>query len=192
MKWIGDLIRAAHGPARVLYAITAIGLFFLLMPTSWTHWLGMREALTMWRGWIALATVSSFSFGTASLVPAVMRFFREKAAIRARVRSLDSLSGGEKLLLGYCAARGRRTVLLSLDSTAGNVAGGLCQKGVMEQAAGTHNILAWPFSVPEFLWPSVTRRVDSLLGANWRSNVELVKEFARLDKQTSGRERVTY
>lgn len=188
MTWIGELIKAAQGPARFLYAVAAVGVFFLLIPVPWADWLGAEEVLATWRGWIALVTVSAFAFATAAFAPTVAKLWRRKASTKARIKSLEALSGEERILLGYCAHRDRRTVLLSLDSTASKVAEGLCQKGLMEQAVGGHSVLAWPFTIPAAIWPSIKKRIDAILGENWRNDANLLKQFLRLDKQASGRE----
>jgi len=187
-----DILKAIQLPPRFLFAATGLGLLFLLMPAPLAQWLRIQGALEDGRGWIALGTACAFVFGTAQLAPLLLRMIQRKLAIREYIRSLDSLSGGERILLGYCAYRRKRTVLLSLDSTAGNIAGGLCQKGLLEQADGSHNILAWPFSIPAFLWPQITKRIRSILGPDWENDEEILKEFTRLDRQTSGRERTIY
>jgi len=188
MSKLLDILKAIQLPPRFLFAATALGLFFLLMPVPWAQWLHMQGVLEDGRGWIALGTVCAFAFGIAQLVPPMSRVLRRKASIKARLKSLDSLSGGERILLGYCAYRRKRTVLLSLGSTAGKVAEGLCQKGLMEQAPGRRSVLAWPFSVPASVWPGITERIDSILGEDWRNDAELLNKFARLDSQTSGRQ----
>lgn len=187
MKWLSDLIRTAQGPARFLYAVAAIGLFFLLIPASWAEWLGIQEVLVTWRGWNSLATVSAFAFGTASFAPSLLRFWRGKAAIRACLKSVDALSTDERILLGYCVSRRKRTLLLSLGSVAGKTAEGLYQKGLMEKAQGQYSALDWPFTIPASVWPGITKRVDSILGKGWKEDEALRADFAHLDGESRGR-----
>ncbi|MCK4356754.1 super-infection exclusion protein B, partial [Candidatus Bipolaricaulota bacterium] len=106
-----DILKAIQLPPRFLLAASALGLLFLLMPVSWAQWLHIQGVLEDGRGWIALGTACAFAFGIAQLVPAMARLLRRRAAIRMRLKSLDSLSDGERILLGYCASRCKRTVL---------------------------------------------------------------------------------
>ena len=183
-----DILKAIQLPPRFLLAAAALGLFTLLMPESWAQWLGIQTVLENGRGWIALGTGCAFSFGVAQLVPPVIRLWKRRQAIRAVINSLDSLSSGERILLGYCAWRNKRTVLLSLGSTAGKVAEGLCQKRIMEKAFGSQSVLAWPFTIAAYVWPEVQKRIDTILGEGWKDDLNVMRQLIRLDKQTSGRE----
>jgi len=180
-----DILKAIQLPPRFLFAAAALGLFFLLMPVSWAQWLHIQGVLEVGRGWIALGTACAFTFGTAQLFPLIVRWWRRRIAIRQTVESLDSLSVDERMLLGYCAYRKRRTVLLQLTSAEANCAHGLCQKGLMEEASGEGSLLGWPYTIPSDVWPHVVSRVDSFLGRNWEKDATVMKRILNLDKRTS-------
>jgi hypothetical protein len=180
-----DFLKAIQLPPRFLFAAAAVGLLFLLMPETWSEWLGVGAFLEDARGWIALAASCAFFFGWAQLAPSLLRQWRRRKAIREILGSLDSLSADERMLLGYCAYRKRRTVLLQLTSAEANCAHGLCQKGLMEEAVGGGSILGWPFTIPSEIWPAVASRQDSLLGKDWRKNAATMRRIVDLDKRTS-------
>jgi len=182
-----DFLKAIQLPPRFLFAAAAVGLLFLLMPEPWAEWLGIRVLREGIKGWIALAAACAFFFGWAQLVPSLLLQVRRRRAKREMLKSLDSLSPDERVLLGYCAYRERRTVLLQLASAEGNCAHGLCQKGIMEEASGSGSILGWPFTISAEVWPAVLSRRDVLLGRDWMKNPATMKRIIDLDERTSAR-----
>jgi len=180
-----DILKAVQLPPRFLLAAAAVGLLFLLMPATWAEWLGISAVLAEGRGWIALGASAAFFFGVAQLVPLVLRWWRRREALREIVEALDSLSDDERMLLGYCAYRNRRTVLLQVTGAEANCAHGLCQKGLMEGASGGGSILGWPHTIPSAVWPHVVSRRDSLLGDNWKNSAAIMRRIVELDKRTS-------
>jgi len=184
-NWLTDFLNAIQLPPRFLFAAAALGLLFLLMPVSWVQWLRIETVLAEGRGWIALGTSCAFFFGTAQLFPLIARWWRRRIAIRQTVESLDSLSEDERMLLGYCAYKKRRTLFLQLTSAEANCAHGLCQKGLMEEASGGGSILGWPYTIPSDVWPHIVSRIDFFLGKNWEKDATVLKRIDNLDKKTS-------
>ncbi|MBW2123906.1 MAG: superinfection exclusion B family protein [Deltaproteobacteria bacterium] len=186
MNWFTSFLKAVQLlPSRYFFAMAAVGVFFLVLPMSLSQWLGTEGVLARARGWIALATSITFFLGIAKVTPWISRWWSRRRSINRVLESLDSLSADERILLGYCAARKRRTILLQLASAEANVAHGLCQKGLMEQAPGQGSILGWPFTIPAEIWPHVVNRVEFFLGKNWKNNDEIQKRLLNLDHRTS-------
>jgi hypothetical protein len=106
---------------------------------------------------------------------------------KATIGHLDSLSAGEYLLLAYCLARNRRTVFLQLMTPLCNAATALQDKGLMQMARGTHDVLAVPFTVPDLVWAELRRRGDSFLPPDSERRATLGEAFTRLDQTAQGR-----
>jgi len=167
MKWFGDtVLKAIQLPARYLFAVTLICVFFLVLPVTWTAWLRIEMVLGRARGWLVLIAAASFAFGVAQLIPALASWRTQRAHLREVLVALDTLSMEERVLLGYCVIRGKRTLLLDMGSAFANVAGGLSQKGLVEMAPGTYNICAWPHTIPDFVWSHIVKRKDAILEKN--------------------------
>ena len=80
----------------------------------------------------------------------------EKAAFQACViKGLDSLDEDEKAIITFLVTDNRKS--FSTTVTHGPT-GQLVQKGLLLPANGVHSGVAWPHTVPEFVWDELQKR----------------------------------
>ncbi|MBI4529542.1 MAG: superinfection exclusion B family protein [Deltaproteobacteria bacterium] len=119
------------------------------MPPTLAESFGISEIRKDYRGWIGIATLAGFSFWVVQLIPSFQTMYRRRKLRREILSCVNSLSQNESRLLAYCVYRGQRTIPLPITNS---TAVSLRQKGILEQAGGTGSALAWPYTIPSFVW----------------------------------------
>jgi hypothetical protein len=122
--------------------------------------------------------LAAFAFWLVQLIPAY-ESNREAKKLRGKViGSLNSLSPDEWLLVAYCLDRNQRTLTLELSHRA---AGALAAKGILVRAAGVGNQLAWPFTIPDFLWEYLTEHPQAIFNGVERNDPQLQQRFSEIE-----------
>jgi hypothetical protein len=183
-----DWLKAIQLKARYLFGLWLLGLLILLMPKAWADALRITPIRDTAGGVIGIATMAALVFWLVALLQ-TFQDWRERCKRRTAIRlSLDTLSRQERWLLAYCLIRKRQTLLLSRISSSGNVAAGLCQKGLMIPAAGVQNRFAWPYSIPPFVWRELRRRQRALAPENDTELTAMRQYFQDLDRTADGQQ----
>jgi len=186
MSWLRDALDAIQLKPRFLFGIFLLGLLLLVLPAAITNVLGVTELRGQIRPWVGIATLAAFAFWSVQLWPRLSGWCQRRQARRAVLKSLDSLSAEESLILAYCLSRNRLTVLLATASREWNTATGLCEKGLLRRASVGHSILAVPFTVPDFVWTELWLRLHEFLPNEDQAMQHLESRFARLDRVVEG------
>lgn len=187
MSWLEGALKAIQLKPRHLLAVALLCLLPLVLPYGWRDGLGIETIVAPYRGWIALVGIAALCFGVVQFIPAIRARWGQRRIRKNALRALDALSQEERLLLAYCLYRGRRTVLLHLTETPANVAAGLGHKYLMMMAAGSHNVLAWPHTIPDFVWEELQLRRDEFVPQELIENPQFTEYCEHLDFATSGR-----
>jgi len=144
-----DWLKLIQLKPRFLFGIWFFGALLLFLPDRIAVGFGIVELRGTLRGLIGLLTLLAFTFWFVQLLPLWHTRRIVKRARAQAFRSLQSLSAEEWLLVAYCLNRQQQTITLELTHAA---AGALKAKGIFVMAGGVGNSLAWPFTVPDFLW----------------------------------------
>ena len=184
MSWPQSILQAIQLKPAYLFGIALTCAILLTLPMAWTDWLALTPIISPARGWLAGIGIVALCFGVVGLVPTVQNWRQERKARALVLRALDSLSPGERHLLGYCLSRNQRTILLPLTTQEANVAAGLAHKRILVMAGGSQNIRAWPYMIPHYVWEELRLRQYEILSPDDYRDLET--QFCRLDVVTSG------
>lgn len=144
-----DWLKVIQLSPRFLFGLWFLGLLILFLPPTLAESFGISEIRKDYRGWIGIATLAGFSFWVVQLIPSFQTMYRRRKLRREILSCVNSLSQNESRLLAYCVYRGQRTIPLPITNS---TAVSLRQKGILEQAGGTGSALAWPYTIPSFVW----------------------------------------
>lgn len=158
----------------------AIASFVVVyMPEEMAQEQGLYEIQRDYKGWFLIAGIIGLSSWAASF----LKYTKNKwvsSSLRKKERhniieSLSSLSEEENTLVGYCLLLNRRTITVPLINS---VANSLVSKGLLIQARGGGNMLAWPYTIPDFVWIHLQIikhewfSADDLMNDNLRQNYQ--------------------
>jgi hypothetical protein len=149
MSFSVDWLKAIQLKPRFLFAFGVLGSFIIFLPQSAARSFGFTDIPKSLRPLIGIATLGSFTFWVVQLIPEYRIFQSRKREKHRLVEALDSISGGEWVVLAYCLDINQQTIPLSLADRAGGM---LASKGMLLRSGGTGNQLAWPHTIPDFLW----------------------------------------
>lgn len=144
-----DWLKVIQLKARFLFGIWLIGAFILFLPDRFADEFGIKTIRENYRGWIGIGTLAAFAFWLVQLIPSFQNRRAIKKIREEIIQSVNSLSPEEQLLLAFCLWRNQQTITLEITHRA---AGALVAKGMLIRADGIGDTLAWPFTVPDFLW----------------------------------------
>lgn len=173
-----DWLKLIQLKPRFLFGIWLLGALLLFLPQPIAAAFGIIEIRDAIRGWIGLLTLLAFTFWIVQLLPL---WHTRRAVKRARAqafRSLQSLSAEEWLLVAYCLNRRQQTITLELTHAA---AGALKAKGIFIMAGGVGNTLAWPFTIPDFLWDYLNRNPHVILAGIDPNDPQLQARFEEIE-----------
>jgi hypothetical protein len=170
-----DWLKAIQLKPRFLFALFALGLLILLLPSRIADTFGLNTIRENHRHWVGLATLAAFIFWCVQLVP----YFKAKQRLRrlnhsksekedkafeeekAEIRNLlQTLSDKEAMILAYCLYKKHRTITLPLTDAAAN---SLCHKGLLIRATGMGMPSDWPFTIPDFVWEELKESENEIL-----------------------------
>lgn len=174
-----DWLKAIQLKPRFLFGLFFLGVVVLGMPDCWSDFLGFACIRHQYRGLISVGTIAAFVFWVVQLVPVIRQRIRTARARKQVIASIDSLAMEERLLLAYCIARGQRTVTLELTD---RVAQALATKGLLVRATGTSSILAWPFTIVDFVWEYLNDNPGRLFGDSPPTTQQQLAFFQRMDE----------
>lgn len=175
--WSGWL-KAIQLKPRFLFGLWLLGAIILFLPDAVAESFGIRDIRQSFRGWIGIGTLAAFAFWCVQLIP-FYRAKRNTKNLRERVvRSLGSLSQEEWLLLAYCSNRNQRTIPLEITHRAANA---LVAKGILIRASGVGDSLAWPFTIPEFLWEHLKTNPEAIFNGVDPNASQLQARFQEIE-----------
>lgn len=155
-----DWLKAIQLKPRFLFGIWLLGMLVIFLPDSLAMSFGIVEARIALQPWIGLGTLAAFSFWVIQLIPSLSSYWRKRKFKRQIIRALDFTSPEEWVLLAYCLRQNQQTITLSLVDRA---AGSLTARGILEPAGGVGNQLAWPYTIPTFLWKHLLKNRERFL-----------------------------
>jgi hypothetical protein len=155
-----DWLKVMQLKPRFLFGILLLGILILFMPLGLANTLGIGDIRNSLRPWIGLGTLSAFSFWLIQLIPKYQYFRRSRRYRAEMIRSLKSISPEEWILLAYCLERNQQTITLSIVD---RYAGSLVARGILERAGGIGNQLAWPYTIPTYLWAHLLTNREQFL-----------------------------
>ncbi len=173
-----DWLKVIQLKPRFLFGLWLCGALILFLPDTAANALGMHIIRQTYRGWIGLGTLAAFSFWLVQLIP-LYHGKRRAKKIRAQIiGSLNSLSPEEWLLIAYCLERNQQTLTLEITHRA---AGALSAKGIFVRSAGIGNQLAWPYTIPDFLWHYLTANRHVIFNGIEPSDPQLQAKFEEIE-----------
>jgi len=178
MAVFSDLLKAIQLKPRFLFGLWLVGMILLFFPDGWATKFGFRGIIQNYRGWIGLGTIVVFAFWLVQLVPS---FLQARAVKRYRqnvIKSLSALSNDEWLLLAFCVIRNQRTLTLEITHGAANA---LEAKRLLNKASGVGNKMAWPYTIPDFVWEYLSRNPRILFPYNEHELPQVQAQFAQLE-----------
>lgn len=146
--WI-DWLKVIQLKPRFLFGFWFLGGLILFLPVGIAETLGIQEVRIGLRSWIGLATLAAFAFWLVQLYPVYQQYRARRKYREQVIRALASLSPEEWVMLGYCLDQNQQTITPSIVDS---VAGALLARGLLERPGGVGNQLAWPHTIPDFLW----------------------------------------
>ena len=177
MNW-PDWLKVIQLKPRFLFGIWGLGALLLFLPDKTISVFGAVALRDSYRPWIGVTTLAAFVFWVVQLVPHMHQYISRWKQRREVIRSLESLSEEEWLILAYCMERNQRTITLTL---ADRVAGSLMAKGLLVMASGLGNQLAWPNTIPTHLWKHLSKDKEAFMG-RWKFEAEFLQyRFSEID-----------
>ena len=82
------------------------------------------------------------------------------------------------MLLAFCLNRNQQTVTLEITH---RIAGALVAKNMLIMASGVGNQLAWPFTIPDFLWHHIRANPQLIYGRDDPNDPQLQSAFQRIE-----------
>jgi hypothetical protein len=184
MSMWSDLLKVIQLKPRYLFGLWLLGTVLLVLPTRLAVHFGVVDFRDHYRSWIGLLTLGAFSFWLVQLVPAAQRKRAQSKWKKGVLKNLGGLSPQERFVLAYCVHRGQRTVYLRVIEPA---ATSLCHKGLMLSASGSGSMLAWPYTIPDFVWDYIrTNRLAVLPEKDWNDR-ELYSQFEAFERDMQRR-----
>jgi hypothetical protein len=162
MSFSSDWLKAIQLKPRFLFGIWLLGTLVLFLPENVAARFGIVEARIALQPWIGLGTLAAFSFWVIQLIPSLSDYWLKRKFKRQIIRALDFMSPEEWVLLAYCLKQNQQTVTLSLVDRA---AGSLTARGILDRAGGVGNQLAWPYTIPTFLWKHLLKNRERFFAA---------------------------
>jgi hypothetical protein len=174
-----DWLKIIQLKPRFLFGLGLLGVLLLFLPSSLVGSFGIISVRDSYRGWIGTATLAAFAFWGVQLLPSLKAWLHERKRKSEILMSLDALSKEEQFLLAYCLDRNQRTVCLPMIDRA---ATSLCQKGLLVSANRFADSLAWPFTIPNFVWEHLQLISPQILPEEERVNPEVRRRFDEFER----------
>jgi hypothetical protein len=179
MPSFSDWLKAIQLKPRLLFGLWLIGMLFLFFPDRLAEKFGFHQIRDSYRGWGGLGTIVAFAFWLVQLIPSWRQAVANRRAKRQVIESMDSLSPDEWFILAFCVDRNQRTITLEIDHRA---AGALVAKGLLGTPAGVFNTLAFPYTIPSFVWRHLQKHRRQLLPDDELKQSKVQDRFAELDR----------
>ncbi len=173
-----DWLKLIQLKPRFLFGIWLFGALLLFLPDRVAAGFGINDIRTALRGWIGILTLLALTFWLVQLLPLWHVKRSVKRAREQAFRSLQSLSAEEWQLVAYCLNRGQQTITLEVTHRA---AGALKAKGIFLMAGGVGNSLAWPFTIPDFLWKYLTENPQVIFAGVDPNDPQLQARFEEIE-----------
>ena len=184
-----DLLKVIQLKPRFLFGLSLVGLLLIFFPDALAAKFGFGEIRGTYRGWIGVGTIIAFAFWLVQLVPAWLQM-RDAKRYRSEVLGrIESLSPEEWLLLAFCVNRSQQTLTLEVTHRAANA---LKAKGLLAMAGGVGNQLAWPYTVPGFVWSHISGDSRVLFPHEEHENPQVQARFDELDRYMRRHDRVFF
>lgn len=174
-----DWLKIIQLKPRFLFGLWFLGALFLFLPATIADTLGIQEIRTFFRGWIGVGTLAAFAFWCVQLIPLYQTKRNAKKYRERVIQSVSSLSPDEWLLVAYCLYRNQQTITLEITHRSANA---LVAKGIMIMASGMGNQLAWPFTIPSFLWEYIKSNRQVVFSSVNEDDPRLQARFEELNR----------
>ncbi|HEU6449655.1 MAG TPA: super-infection exclusion protein B [Verrucomicrobiae bacterium] len=174
-----DWLKVIQLKPRFLFGLWLLGAIILLSPNGIAENFGIKNIRESFRGWIGIGTLAAFAFWCVQLIPLYQTKRNNKKRRQKIIQALNSLSGEERVLLAYCVCRNQQTINLEITHRA---ASALVAKSMLVMASGIGNQLAWPFSIPDFLWEHLRDNPDAVLQGIAHDDPQLEAHFYQIDR----------
>jgi Super-infection exclusion protein B len=174
-----DWLKVIQLQPRFLFGLWVFGALLLFLPTHPATALGVVAIRDHYRPWIGLGTLGAFAFWIVQLLPVMARRLLSSKYQATVLKNLSGLTREERFQLAYCIYRGQRTLYLRITDSA---AQSLCNKGLFEVSTGQGSMLAWPFSIPLFVWEFIRANPHTILAQSEWGRPELLGAFVRFEE----------
>lgn len=154
-----DWLKAVQLRPRFLFGAFLLTAILLFAPDELLVKLGLTIQGSSWQPWIGLICLGSFVFWIVQMVPSIIRWNEERKFKNRIIIRLKSLSLDEWTILWYCLDTNQQTIGLS---AADKIATSLASKGILYLPPGNYSILAYPYSVPDFLWKYLLKNKERI------------------------------
>jgi hypothetical protein len=176
---LSDWTKVFELKPRFLFALWFLGLLLLFLPGGFADRFGVISIRDSYRGLIGFVTLASFSLWLVQLFSVLMAWRHDQKRKVEILAALDALSKEEQFLFAYCLDRNQRTVCLPIIDKA---ATSLCQKGLLESTNRFGDSLAWPFTIPKFVWKRLQQVRPQVLPDEKRLDPTLQREFGDFER----------
>ncbi|HWA09529.1 MAG TPA: super-infection exclusion protein B [Opitutaceae bacterium] len=154
-----DWLKITQLRARFLFVIWFVSGFVLFAPDRWLFAFGLLDFRRAQLHWIGIVTLTTFVLWVVQ----VFEFFVRKAKTnnfkKNALAALNALSHPEFIIIAYCLRNRQQTITLEVTH---QYAHALAQKGLLVAASGAGNSLAWPFTIPPFVWDHLLETEEQL------------------------------
>lgn len=172
-----DWLKAIQLKARYLFGIFIFGCVILLLPDNIADKFGFLEIRKVYRGWIGLATIGSFSFWLIQLAPSILSIRANKAKRKTVLEHIHSLSQNEMLIVAYCLYKNQNTISLPMTNSA---ASALCHKGLMVRAL-QGSTLKMPYTFQPFVWDHLQSIKCNIIPRDIKNHPNILINFEQFE-----------
>ena len=172
-----DWLKVIQLKPRFLFGLRLVGTLLLFLPDGFAGSLGIKTIRENYRGWIGIGTLAAFAFWLVQLIPEYKTARNTNKRRDEVIRSISSLSSDERFLFAFCLNRNQQIVTLEITH---RIAGALVAQNMI-MASGVGNQLAWPFTVPDFLWQHIVANPQSIYAGMDPNDPQLQAAFQRLE-----------
>lgn len=144
-----DWLKAIQLKPRFLFGAFLLTALLLFAPPELLNKLGLSIQGTSWQPYVGLVCLGCFILWLIQTIPSINAWRYQRNNQQLVIDRLSSLSLGEWTILWYCLDKNQQTVGLSATD---KIATSLASKGILYVPAGQYSILAYPYSIPDFLW----------------------------------------
>lgn len=183
MSWAENFLKLIELKARYFFALWVLGSLLIFLPLSIKEQMGLANLPLVIKPWIGIITLVSFVMWVTQLFQVLRDWFKLRRMRAEIINQLETLSTDERDIFIVCLAKNQRTIHRNITDPDTH---SLISKRLLVQAAGSGNMLAWPFTVPTFVWKHLKEN-EEILFPELYDEVAMKEVLRRQNSGTWGR-----
>ncbi len=149
MSWVENILKLIELKARYFFALWILGALLIFLPLAIKEQMGLANLPLVIKPWIGIITLVSFVMWVIQLFQILRNWFKLRRMRSDIIDQLHTLTSDERDIFIVCLAKNQRTIHRNITDPDTH---SLVSKRLLIQAAGAGNMLAWPFTIPTFVW----------------------------------------